>query len=46
MIPILAGVLAFGFLSCGKGGPTVAGQARAASLIYTGNLDGEIEPCG
>ena len=32
--------------ACGKGVPPEAGVSRHFSLAYTGNLDGEIEPCG
>lgn len=44
MTPPLLALLAL--LGCGKVVPPEAGKARSFSLIYTGNLDGEIEPCG
>ena len=31
---------------CSKGAPPEAAQPRAFALAYTGNMDGEIEPCG
>lgn len=33
-------------LACGKGAVPDAAQPRPAVLVYTGNVDGEIEPCG
>ncbi len=40
MLPLLLA------LACGKGAPPEAGQPRAFRLVYMGNMDGEIEPCG
>ena len=40
MIPLLL------LLACGKGSPPEASVPRAFTLVYSGNLDGEIEPCG
>lgn len=40
MIPLLL------LLACGKGAPPEAAVPRAMTLTYSGNLDGEIEPCG
>lgn len=44
-LPVLfvAGALLAG---CSKGAPPEAARPRAFALAYTGNLDGEIEPCG
>ena len=37
-------IFALGLLACSGGGPT--GPLPSATLVYTGNVDGEIEPCG
>ena len=31
---------------CGGDRGAVASDASAVTLVYTGNVDGEIEPCG
>lgn len=39
-------VAAVGLLGCSGGAEIPAGPAGGVTLVYSGNVDGEIEPCG